>query len=275
MTKSEGVKASQGWPKTEAKEKSPLILIPPEFKGRSLIGVLSDVHIPYHVPEALDAAVAYFKKHRINTLILNGDFLDCAELSEHEKHIGQPATAEEVIRGREALAYIRHMFPKARIIYKLGNHEMRWGRRIYKQLPAIASILDMEGQYFNFGKIMHLDKYGIELVSDPISIKVHDLNILHGHELGPGGGVNPARWLHLNAGASSIVGHFHRVSSHDESTINDDHIRTYSMGCLCDLKPDYRPFANKKWRHGFALIKVEDKHWTVWNKVIRKGVVLE
>lgn len=276
MTMSESVKVGLKWPDSEANTREPFILVPPNFVGVMKIGLISDVHIPFHHIGAIEAAIGYFLKHEIDTLILNGDIIDCYELSEHDKSLDRPDTVEELMRLRQFLAEVRSLFPKARIVYKLGNHEDRWRRRLLKNAPEIAKVLEMEmGGFYGFKQLTRLDDFGIELVSEPVAIKVHDLNILHGHELGSGGGVNPARWLYLNAGASTIVGHFHRISSHSESSINDNSVRTYSTGCMCDLSPDYRPFAFKKWRHGFAMIKVDGPLWTVWNKEIEGGEVLE
>lgn len=46
------------------------------------------------------------------------------------------------------------------------------------------------------------------------------------------------------------------------SVINGDSKRDrhsgWSLGCLCDLRPDYRPFAFTKWNHGAAVVNVSE-----------------
>jgi predicted phosphodiesterase len=273
LTASESIKI--GMPKSQNVIKTPLQLVPKNFKSELRIGIIGDVHLPFHDEVATEAALRYLQKHAIDVLILNGDILDCAELSEHEKTLDTPDTVSEIEAGREFLRYVRSIFPTQRIIYKLGNHEIRWRRRLMKNAPELAKLLDMEGRFFMFGQFLRLDELEIELEDRSIPIMIHDLNVIHGHELQGNGGVNVGRWLHLNAGASTITNHFHRIHSHKEGDIAGNKFRYYGVGCLCGLSPDYRPMAHKTWGHGFALVRVEGEQWTVWNKEIEGGVVLE
>ena len=41
------------------------------------VGVLSDIHIPYHNISALTVAIDYLKACKIDCLLLNGDAIDC------------------------------------------------------------------------------------------------------------------------------------------------------------------------------------------------------
>ena len=40
------------------------------------VGILSDIHVPYHSPKALAASVKHLKTLGLKALILNGDFAD-------------------------------------------------------------------------------------------------------------------------------------------------------------------------------------------------------
>jgi hypothetical protein len=42
---------------------------------------------------------------------------------------------------------------------------------------------------------------------------------------------------------------------HTTNDVNDTMLTTWSFGCLCDLHPDWNPYAD--WNHGFALINIE------------------
>jgi predicted phosphodiesterase len=273
LSLSEAVKASM--PKSQNVAKVPLQLVPKNFKGELRIGIIGDVHLPFHDEVATEAALRYLQKHAIDVLILNGDILDCAELSEHEKTLDTPDTVSEIEAGREFLRYVRSIFPTQRIIYKLGNHEIRWRRRLMKNAPELAKLLDMEGRFFMFGQFLRLDELEIELEDRSIEIMIHDLYVYHGHEFRGGGGVNPARWLTLRTRGSCITNHFHRISAHTEGNQYQVKMRGYSLGCLCGLRPEYDPTAHTRWSHGFALVRVEGQQWTVWNKEIEGGVVLE
>jgi hypothetical protein len=48
----------------------------------------------------------------------------------------------------------------------------------------------------------------------------------------------------------------------------------FSIGCLCQLTPKYRPFAYTKWNHGFAIVEIDgDGSFEVNNYRIIKGKV--
>jgi hypothetical protein len=49
--------------------------------GYKKVGILSDVHLPYHNLTALTTAISYLKKEKVDALLLNGDTLDCHQLS--------------------------------------------------------------------------------------------------------------------------------------------------------------------------------------------------
>ena len=60
-------------------------------KGRYL--VLSDVHIPYHDEDALTTALEWGLNNDVNTIILNGDIMDCYPVSSfvrsEERRVGK------------------------------------------------------------------------------------------------------------------------------------------------------------------------------------------
>ncbi len=85
-------------------------------------------------------------------------------------------------------------------------------------------------------------------------IKYADLNIIHGHEyvFSISNPVNAARGLFNRAKASTLCFHHHRTSEHTETTITGKTITCWSVGCLCNLRPDYMPL--NSWNHGFVEI---------------------
>ena len=49
------------------------------------IGILSDIHFPYHSLQALTIAIKHLKDSSIDCLYLNGDIMDFYSISRHEK----------------------------------------------------------------------------------------------------------------------------------------------------------------------------------------------
>lgn len=247
----------------EAKKPEPLHLT-----GEVL--VLSDIHIPFHDLEALTTALEFGAAREPDVVLLNGDILDCYDISRFMKEQDRPSIVDEIQMGIEFLALLREQFPAARIIYKLGNHEERMRNYILKNAPEFGNLEALE-----FHSLLQFDKYRIERVDRQI-IKAGKLNILHGHEMGESvfSPVNPARGMFLKAKANTLVGHYHQSSHHSEGDLNGNKVGVWSTGCLCSLSPEYRPFAYTKWKHGFAYVTVEaDGTFTVENKEIIDGKV--
>ena len=121
---------------------------------------------------------------------------------------------------------------------------------------------------------MKLGELKIEVVKDKRPVKIGKLTVLHGHELAGGsGGVNPARATFLKTLDSVIVGHYHKRSSHDETTMNGNVISVHSQGCLCGMNPHYMPI--NRWNQGFSYIEhdIKSGDYMLHNHVIIKGKV--
>lgn len=214
--------------------------------------ILSDAHIPFHEPMALQTAVEHGKAEGATGVFINGDWQDCAAVSywptvkrDFNKEIGL------VI---DSLDWLRGQFPKSKIVYKPGNHEYRLPRYFLQHAPELIEtpLAAMETVIgFEERKIQFLDYYQIVMAGD--------LPILHGHEVQSlSRTVNPARGLFLRAKTFAACSHCHTTSQHTAKTINGELLATWSFGCLCDLSPDYNPFGND-WNWGFGLIEIRDK----------------
>ncbi len=232
--------------------------------------LLTDIHLPYHDIEALTAAIEYGKKQKPDVIVLNGDVLDCYGISRFQSEMNRPTLAEELQAGRDFLTLLRAEFPTTEIIFKIGNHEERLRHYILMQAKELHDLPDLR-----LSVLLNFEGLGITEVGREI-IKAGKLNIMHGHEMGESvfSPVNPARGYFLKAKCSAIVGHYHQVSYHSESNLNGDEVGVWSVGCLCSLQPEYRPYAYTKWRHGFAVIDVDkDGGFEVFNHQIINGRV--
>lgn len=243
------------------------------------VGVISDVHLPYHDPLALESALAFLFDRGIDTLLLNGDILDFYGISRFNRDPSAMPVHEELDIGRGFLRAIREQF-QGKIVYSIGNHEARLEHYLWSKAPEIAKL---EG--LTLGEQLHASEYGVDMVDSAAIVRVgaHQngefkpyLNIIHGHEFGEStySPVNPARGLFLRAKCSTLAGHNHQTSEHHENSLNGDSMACWSTGCLCSLEPAYRPFAFTKWNHGFAVVEIEtDGKFTVHNHRIIDGKV--
>lgn len=260
--------ANKDWhdiPETDYVE-TPVFEIP---KGNNRIFILSDVHIPYHDRKAIEIAVDYAKKRNPNVLYLNGDTMDCYQASRFVKDRRLRDLAGELDLTKAFLDYLRQEFPKAKIYYKVGNHDERWETYLKTHAPALLGIDD-----FLLENLLRFGERGIGLVKSKQIARAGKLMILHGHEFfsGFGNQVNPARTAFLRSYSSVIIGHHHQTSQHTEKTLDDKIITTHSMGCLCGLKPEY--MIQNKWNSGFAFLEVDpDGSYLLSNNKIIDGEV--
>jgi predicted phosphodiesterase len=238
-------------------------------QGRYL--VLSDVHIPYHDEDALTTALEWGLNNDVDTIILNGDIMDCYPVSSFVKDPLMPTLKEEIEMTKAFFSYLRELFPVIPIYFKIGNHEERVRTYLLRNAKEFSDVDNLK-----FENLLSLDSFKIQMVGREI-IKLGKLNVLHGHEMGESvfSPVNPARGMFLKAKSSTLFGHNHQVSHHSENNINGESTGVWSMGCLCSLSPDYRPFAYTKWSHGFACVDVnEDLTFRVNNMKILKGKII-
>lgn len=256
-------------PKSDESVFDPFV-VAPDRDTRAL--VLSDIHVPYHNLPALTAALDAGRRHDCGLVILNGDTLDFCRLSRFQKDPRARSPKEEVARANQLLDAIDELFPRARKIWKDGNHDERYDNYLIAHAEEIFSLIK---ENCSLHRLLELESRGWDVVTDKRPIYLGRLTLIHGHEyptpvLGP---VNAARGLFLRAKDCAMVGHHHQTSEHTDPTIREKIITTWSTGCLCDLHPMYARF--NRWNHGFAEVDLApDGGFTVHNHRIHAGRLL-
>jgi len=237
-----------------------------DIKGKKIL-VLSDIHIPYHDIDAISVAIQTGIDENVDTVILNGDALDCHMISDFVKDPKKRKFKDELYAMRTFISELRQTFPKSEIIYKEGNHEERYWRYMRVKAPELFDI-----DAFDFASLCHLDKYNIQWVEGKNKLNVGGLSIFHGHEFGKQfiPSVNVARGLFLKTKANAMCGHHHQTAEHTERDVNGKVITCWGVGCLSELSPDYNPYS--KYNHGFAIItRGNGKEFHVKNYRINQG----
>lgn len=232
--------------------------------------MISDIHIPYQDNKALEAAINYGVEHKVNTVFINGDLLDFHHQSRFQPDIRKRSTKEEFEACKDFFEYLRYRLPTANVYWLLGNHDIRYENWLMLKAPML--FMD---EYYLMEDRLNLAKYGVRKIDDSTLVKIGKLNVTHGHLLlrGVFAPVNAARGVFMKAKESTIIGHVHKVSEHQETTLNGSAVITYSTGCLCELNPQYAPFANN-YMHGFAHIRTENNgDYHVRNFKIIKGKI--
>jgi predicted phosphodiesterase len=238
------------------------------IEGFSRIGILSDIHVPYHNIGAVTAAIQFLKKDKIDALLLNGDTIDCYQLSRFCKDPKKRSFADE-LKGMKQLIEVLQRELKCKIFFKYGNHEERYDHFLFQKAKELIGI-----EEFELDSIIKARVEGIDIIKDKRIIQLNGLNVIHGHEFVQGifNPVNVARGLFLRGKTSALQGHSHQTSEHTESDMNGRITTTWSTGCLCELNPAYMPL--NRWNTGFCVVDLSETDFDVRNKRIYKGKVL-
>lgn len=228
--------------------------------------IISDLHIPYHDLHALKGALQYGLDRNADAVILNGDIIDCHALSRYVQDPRERDFPREIDQTKQFLRALRSIFPNAEIVFNDGNHSERLETYFFTKAPELLGMSEL----FELDKILHFEELGIKRLKRTTHIKLGRLNVLHGHEFGKGGGINPARWLYLKAGKNALIGHFHRASAHTEQDMEGTLTSCWSTGALCQRQL-YAPYA--KWSTGFAWVEVDGKNFRVENRTFVDGEI--
>lgn len=252
-------------PPSEETEYTPFII-----KGYKKVGIMNDIHLPYHNIIALTEAIRYLKAEKIDALLLNGDIIDCFQLSRFMKDPRKRDFKYE-IDTLKAFFDIIDKELKCKVFFKIGNHENRYEHFLLQKAHELIGI-----EEFEFSNIIKAREKGIDMISSNRFMKLNELNGIHGHEYigGVSAPVNIARGLYLRGKVSAFQGHNHATSEHTESNMDGKIITTWSIGCLSELHPSYMPL--NRWNWGVALVELDSNgvDYQFHNKRIFKGKIL-
>ena len=252
------ISAINGIPESFYVKKQPFHF-PKHLKKCLLMG---DIHFPYHDEEALKTAISYGVEVGVDSVFLNGDILDCLQLSNHEKNPRAASFKMELEFTKEFLFSLRNHFPSQSIYFIPGNHENRIKRYLWQKGKEIHDLDELR-----LDKLLYLDAFDIKYLEHKSKVYWGKLLIEHGDKMLGSGGVNPARTLVLKFKRPTICNHFHRTSMANSKIYDGDTIMCWSVGCLTGLEADYMEV--NEWNHGFAILeKDEEGMFMVHNKQI-------
>jgi len=230
--------------------------------------IISDLHAPYYNKRALITALEYAKNIGISFILFMGDCMDFHSVSFWDKDPRNRDFQKEIDLAQDIFDSIRQTFQDVAMYYLLGNHEERLERYLRVKAPELLGYraLDMS-------EIIDARYYDMKVIDQKRIVKIGDLNCVHGHEFGRSisNPVNAARGLYLRGKETAICGHHHHTSEHTEKSMTNKIVSCWSIGCMCDLRPEYLPM--NKWNHGFGIVIRTDDGFQVLNKKIINGKV--
>jgi len=219
--------------------------------------ILGCSHFPYHNADMFDLFLEVQKDVNPVLTILNGDIIDLASLSSHQK--GQKVFTglqEEVELTNRELDKIR-----GNVEYLYGNHEMRF-HSLHKDIdiaklgpPDLTKALKLKERRW---KVQTDWKNGF--------VNVGEFRVFHGVYTG----ANPAKKHVTSLNESCIFNHTHQIDHYYENKFSGHNIGWggYAKHRAFDYVSDS---VKSTWRNGFAVIYVDGKDSFVHQIEMKNG----
>lgn len=213
--------------------------------------VISDVHIPYHDPHAIDLLMRVVAVYQPERIVLNGDLLDFYAVSQYDKdpdRLKDGGLQQEIDIFTEFLGRLRDAATSdCEMHYLPGNHEDRLRRYLWKN-SGLYGLRALE-----LPALLGLESYGVHYHEDELKLAGDNLVIKHGRVV--------RKWAAMSAKAelenekysiSTITGHTHRMGAVYVRTRRGI-VGAWEGGCLCNLNPEY--VHNPDWQQGIVLVR--------------------
>ena len=213
--------------------------------------VLNDIQIPWQDRPVLDLVCDFIRALKPHGVILNGDVVDCYELSDWDKNpLVQWGLDREI---REATTLLERLAKHSKERWWIGgNHEDRLRRTLWKN-PKFAHLASLQ-----FPQLFHLSDHGFQWKPYGGVLHLGKLLVTHGSMVSKHSGWT-ARSHFEKYGNSILIGHTHRLGVYYRTNAKGVHA-AYENGCLCRLNPEYVQYPD--WQQGFSVVHVaEDGGW--------------
>lgn len=246
-------------------EESEVFTIP---NSVSKLLVIGDLHIPFHHIEGIKLAVRYAKENGCDGILLNGDMMDFHFASRFLRDPRYRNAVKEIEVGKVFLESLRKYFTDEKIYYKIGNHDQRLELRLIDTMPELHDLDELK-----LTNLLGLHDLGIDTIAPLAITEFGKLNILHGHEFHRYG-IHVAYNNLLKSMDNIMFCHYHKTQEYIHTVLKGDVLGSWSVGCLCGLRPEYLPLNN--WNLGFAIVsrRGHNGSFEVSNKKIISGRIL-
>ena len=213
--------------------------------------LLPDIHYPHYEQRVMDAVDEFIIDYEPDELVYMGDqiSLDCISFWNKRKPLlkeGQrllndfDGFNEEVLLNHEKITD-----PNTKRVFMIGNHEYRL--TLYAQEhPELAGFVDIE-------RHLQLKGRGYEVVPFNEIYQLGKLSVIHGYYWNK---YHAAKTLEAFEG-NVVYAHVHNPQMYAKVSPIDRkgyHTAT-SLGCLCNIKPDYHKNAPNFWINQFGVVE--------------------
>lgn len=219
--------------------------------------VLNDIQFPFHDARALERVLSFLEDLQPYGVILNGDVVDCYELSEFSKNpIQQGNLRREIELAHGLMARLGKVGKEH--WWLGGNHEDRLRRYLWNHAERFARL-----EALAFEQLFGLASYGFKWKPWGGVLKLGKLIVTHGSMVAKHSGAS-GRAHFEKYGGSVLIGHTHRLGIFYRTDMRGVHA-AYENGCLCRMNPEYVQYPN--WQQGFSVVHVHPRGWFHVNQI--------
>ena len=218
--------------------------------------VMNDIQLPFHDKPVLEMVLRFIKVLKPDGVVLNGDVVDCYELSTFDKNpLEQTGLEKEIDLAQSLMNRLAHVPAKW---WLGGNHEDRLRRYLWRNAAKFAKL-----EALGFESLFGLARYGFRWKPYGGTLNLGRLLVTHGSlALKHSGWSGRAHFEKY--GNSVLVGHTHRLGVYYRTNAKGVHAG-YENGCLCRLDPEYVQYPD--WQQGFSVVHVHKNGWFNVNQI--------
>lgn len=225
-----------------------------KLKNKKAI-VVNDFHLPFNDPVATDLFFKFLKDFKPHYIVINGDLMDCFEISDFSKSAWSDFTfKDEISQTKKFFKKLRTLCPQSEIIYIEGNHEFRIKKYLSKNAKELAFLDGVQLE-----NILELQKFGVKYVGlnkmigkyADNYIKLGDYYVGHFNRVNKHSAYT-AKNLLEDKGVSIIQGHTHRGGVHYKTLVNGHVHKAIENYCMCLTSTTYIRDAN--WQVGWSCL---------------------
>jgi len=214
-----------------------------EAKNRFNIVSLTDWHVPFEDPQAIELAFKFCKKVQPEIIIVH-EAHDFYSLSRFDKN---PARRFELQDEIDAVTVyfkrLKELCPKSRIILLDSNHLARLKKYLWTQAPALSGLRSLD-----IKTLLGLEELDIEFMDD---FEFKGFLFKHGSIVRQDSSYT-AKAEYLREGMSGASGHTHRLGQHFATKRGGSYVWLES-GCLCLMDAEYI-VGTANWQQGLSMV---------------------
>lgn len=220
------------------------------FQIRKVV-LLPDIHYPHYEQRVMDAVDEFIIDYEPDELVYMGDqiSLDCISFWNKRKPLlkeGQRLLKD--FEGFNKQILINHeniTGPETKRVFMIGNHEQRieWYNQEH---PELEGFVDLE-------RHLQLEARGYEIIPYNEIYQLGKLSVIHGYYWNKYHAVKTLEAFEGNV----VYAHVHNPQMYAKVSPIDRkgyHTAT-SLGCLCNIKPDYHKNAPNFWINQFGVVE--------------------